>query len=52
MKIFTKQVEIKRTLNNDEIEKSLSEFGEPLRWAVVKTDGDKFLIEAVFIENN
>jgi len=50
MKITTKQVEVKRTILNDEIEKELSQYGEPLRWAVVKANEQKFLVEAVFIE--
>ena len=36
---------------DDEIEKSLLEYGEPLRWAVVNANKEKFLVEAVFVEN-
>lgn len=50
MKTLVRQVEINRTLNNDKIEKALSEYGEPLRWAVVKADKKKFLVEAVFLD--
>ena len=50
MKTALKQVEIDRTLNNDAIENALSQYGEPLRWAVVKADEKKFTVEAVFIE--
>ena len=50
MKVTTKQVEIKRTVSNDEIEKALAEYGDPLRWAVVKASAKKFLIDAVFVE--
>ena len=50
MKTYTKQVKIKKTLNNDEIEKVLSQYGEPLRWAVVDVCGNEFLIDGVFIE--
>lgn len=49
MKTLLKQVEIDRTVLNDEIEKALSQYGEPLRWAVVKADDKKFTVEAVFI---
>lgn len=51
MKIETKQVTINKTLNNDTIEQSLSEYGEPLRWAIVDVTNNKFVIEAVFIKN-
>jgi len=51
MKIVTKQVEIKRSIYDDEIEQSLLEYGEPLRWAVVNANKEKFLVEAVFVEN-
>ena len=36
---------------NSDIENSLTEYGEPLRWAVVKATEDKFIIDAVFLEN-
>ena len=49
MNTLLKQVEIDRTVMNDEIEKALSQYGEPLRWAVVKADDKKFTVEAVFI---
>ena len=50
MKTTLKQVEIDRTLNNDDIEKAISKYGEPLRWAVVRASEKKFTVEAVFIE--
>ena len=50
MKTLVKQVEIERTLNTNKIEKALSQYGDPLRWAVVKSDKKKFLVEAVFLE--
>ncbi len=49
MKVITKQVEIKKTLNNDEIESSLKAFGDPIRWAVVEVNDNKFLVEGVFL---
>ena len=50
MKVITKQIEINRSVNNEEIENSLHEYGEVIRWAVVKAMSDKFLIEGVFLE--
>ena len=41
MKTLLKQIEIDRTLDNDKIEATLSNFGEPLRWSVVKADEKK-----------
>ena len=49
MQTIQRQVEIDRTVINDEIEKALSKYGEPIRWAVVKADDKKFTVEAVFI---
>ena len=49
MKVITKQVEIDRTVNNEEIENSLQQHGDIIRWAVVKAMQDKFLIEGVFL---
>ena len=49
MKTLLKQIEIERTLYNDEIEKKLAEYGEPIRWAVVKADKKNFTVEAVFL---
>ncbi|MCR4881472.1 MAG: hypothetical protein K6A44_05925 [bacterium] len=50
MKTTLKQVEIDRTVDNDDIEKALRLYGEPLRWAVVRANEKKFTVEAVFIE--
>lgn len=50
MQTTQRQVEIDRTIINDEIEKALSKYGEPLRWAVVKADEKKFTVEAVFVD--
>jgi len=50
MNIITKQVEIERTINNDEIEKSLQIHGDLIRWAVVKAIQDKFIVEGVFLQ--
>jgi len=49
MKVITKQVEIDRTVNNEEIENSLKQHGDLIRWAVVKAMQDKFLVEGVFL---
>ena len=38
MKVITKQVEIERTVNNEEIENSLKQHGDLIRWAVVKVN--------------
>ena len=50
MEIITREIKIKKTLNNDEIEKELSQYGEPLRWAVVDVIDNSFLVDAVFIK--
>lgn len=50
MKVITKQVEINRSLYCEEIENSLAEFGEPIRWAVVGVKTDKFIVEGVFLQ--
>ncbi len=50
MKVITKQVEIKRSIINEEIEASLKVYGDPIRWAVVKAIEDKFIVEGVFLQ--
>ncbi|MCQ2957485.1 MAG: hypothetical protein MJ180_01130 [Candidatus Gastranaerophilales bacterium] len=52
MQTITKEVRIKKTLNNSEIEKQLSQYGEPLRWAVVDVLEEEFLIDGVFIKED
>ena len=50
MNVITKQVEIDRTVNNEEIENRLSLHGDIIRWAVVKAMQDKFIVEGVFLQ--
>ena len=50
MNIIAKQVEIKRTINNEEIENALSIHGDIIRWAIVKALKDTFIIEGVFLQ--
>ena len=50
MKTDVKQIEIDRTIINNEIESQLSKYGTLLRWAVVKATDKKFTVEAVFVE--
>jgi len=49
MKVISKQVYTNKSLCNDEIEQELSQYGEPLRWAVVDVKNDFYIIEAVFV---
>lgn len=51
MKVITKQIEVNRTTNNEEIENNLQQHGEIIRWAVVKAMQDKFLVEGVFLQH-
>lgn len=50
MNLITKQVEIEKSLNCEEIESSLKKYGNPLRWAIVKVLQDKFVVEGVFFQ--
>ena len=50
MKTDVKQIEVDRTIINDEIESALSKHGTLLRWAVVKATEKKLTVEAVFVE--
>ena len=50
MKVVTKQVEIDRSIINEEIEASLKKHGDPIRWAVVKATENKFIVEGVFFQ--
>ena len=50
MKVITKQVEIDRSIINEEIEASLQKHCNPIRWAVVKATDDKFIVEGVFFQ--